>query len=87
MTKTDADLWQFPCDFVFKAMTLAIEGIENNVISAIQKHVPGNYTATLKPSSAGKYLSVTVNIYIADKQQLENIYQEVHAIEGVKMLL
>ena len=81
------ELWTFPCNFSFKAMTLAIDGIENTIISAIQKQVPGDYTAKVKPSSAGKYVSVTVKIYLSDKQQLDNIYKEVYAIEGVKMLL
>ena len=87
MTDDKNDLWRFPCDFAFKAMTLAIEGIENNVVGAIQKHVPGDYIATLKQSSGGKYLSVTVNIHLTSLQQLNNIYEEVHAIDGVKMLL
>ena len=87
MSEENKDLWQFPCDFAFKAMTMAIEGIENNVVSAIQKHVPGDYSATLKQSSGGKYLSVTVNIHLTSINQLNNIYKEVHAIEGVKMLL
>jgi len=87
MTSSEKELWSFPCEFAFKAMTVAIDGIENNVISAIQKHVPGDYTAQLKESRGGKYLSVTINLYLTDRQQLDNIYKEVHAIEGVKMLL
>ena len=87
MSDDKKELWKFPCNFAFKAMTLAIDGIESTIISAIQKHAPGDYTATIKPSSAGKYVSVTVNIYLTDKQQLDNIYKEVYAVEGVKMLL
>ena len=80
-------LWQFPCNFTFKAMVMAIEGIENNVISAIQKHAPGDYTANLKESKGGNYLSVTLSIHVTSKEQLDSIYKEVHAVEGVKMLL
>jgi len=87
MTSPKKDPWNFPCQFAFKAMTIAIDGIENNIISAIQKHVPGDYTAQLKESRGGKYLSVTVNVYLTDKQQVDNIYREVHGVEGVKMLL
>ena len=79
--------WEFPCEVAFKAMTDAIEGIDSNVVSAIQKHVPGNYCAILKQSRGGKYLSVTVNIRFTSKQQLDNVYNEVYAVEGVKMLL
>ena len=79
--------WEFPCEVAFKAMTHAIEGIDSNVVSAIQKHVPGDYCAILKQSRGGKYLSVTVNIRFTSKQQLDNVYNEVYAVEGVKMLL
>jgi len=81
------ELWTFPCNFTFKAMTLAIDGIENNVVSAIQKHVPGDYQAVLKASKGGKYFSVSVHIHLTNKQQLDAVYKEVHAVEGVKMLL
>lgn len=87
MSIENKDLWKFPCNFSFKAMTLAIDGVEDNIVSAIQKHAPGNYTAKIKPSAAGKYVSVTVKIYLTNKQQLEKIYKEVYAVEGVKMLL
>ena len=87
MSEQNQDLWKFPCNFSFKAMTQAIDGIEDNVVSAIQIHAPGDYSAKLKPSSGGKYLSVTVNIHITSKEQLDNIYKEVYAVEGVKMLL
>ncbi len=80
-------LWEFPCDFTFKAMTQAIEGIENNIISVIQSHVPGNYHAILRESKGGKYLSVTVKIHLTSKAQLDIIYKDVYAVEGVKMLL
>lgn len=80
-------LWEFPCDFTFKAMTQAIEGIENNIISVIQSHVPGNYHPILRESKNGKYISVTVSIYLTSKSQLDKIYKDVYAVEGVKMLL
>ncbi|MCP3673385.1 MAG: DUF493 family protein [Gammaproteobacteria bacterium] len=81
------ELWTFPCNFTFKAMTLAINGIENNIVSAIQRHVPGDYQAVLKTSKGGKYFSVSVHIHLTNKQQLDAVYKEVHAVEGVKMIL
>ncbi len=87
MSKENQQLWQFPCDFSFKAMVQAIEGIENNVVCAIQKHAPGNYNAILRESRGGKYLSITVNIRLTSKLQLDNIYKDVYAVDGVKMLL
>jgi len=66
---------------------MAIEGIENNIISVIQSHIPGNYHAVLRESKGGKYLSVTVSIHLTNKSQLDNIYKDVYAVDGVKMLL
>jgi uncharacterized protein len=86
-TDSNKELWKFPCNFTFKAMTLAIEGIENNIVSAIQAHAPGNYAPVIKESAAGKYISVTVSIHVTSKEQLDAIYRDVHAINGVKMLL
>ena len=86
-TPNTEELWQFPCQFTFKAMTLAIDGIENNIVSAIQAHAPGNYAPVIKESAGGKYISVTVSIYITSKEQVDAIYRDVHAINGVKMLL
>ena len=81
------DLWQFPCQFTFKAMTEAISGIEDEIVTAIQQHAPGDYTANIRESRGGNYFSVTVSIHVSSKDQLDAIYRDVHALTGVKMLL
>ena len=54
------DLWQFPCQFVFKAMAYSGEGVEDKIVSVIQRFVPGDYCPKLKPSSKGTYTAVSV---------------------------
>ena len=81
------DLWEFPCNMTFKAMTVARDGIENDVIAEIQKQVPGDYSAQIKPSKNGNYYSVSVNIHFESKQQVEAVFKGVHQIDGVKMVL
>lgn len=84
---SEQELWQFPCQFVFKAMAFAVEGVEDEIVSAIQKHIPGDYTPKLNPSKTGKYVAVTVTFTATSKQQLDEIYLSVNALDNVKVCL
>ncbi|MBT8450291.1 MAG: DUF493 family protein YbeD [Gammaproteobacteria bacterium] len=84
---TTEELWQFPCNMTFKAMTVARDGIENEVITEIQRHCPGDYSAQIKPSKNGNYYSVSVNIHFQSKAQVESVYKGVHQLDDVKMVL
>jgi len=83
----EESLWEFPCQFMFKAMAHAVEGVEDEIVGVIQQHVPGDYTPSLNPSRTGKYVSVTVSFTATSKQQLDEIYVAVNAIENVKFCL
>lgn len=80
-------LWQFPCDFAFKAMALAKEGVENEVVTVIQQFVPGDYSPKLRPSKNGKYVSITINFTATSRQQLDAIYVAVNQLDSVKVCL
>lgn len=81
------ELWQFPCEFLFKAMAVANQNIEDDIVSVIQRHVPGDYAPNIKPSKKGNYVSVSVSFIATSKQQLDTIYSEVNALEHVKFCL
>lgn len=81
------ELWQFPCQFMFKAMAVAKNGIEDEIIAVIQQHIPGDYTPKLNPSRSGTYVAVSVTFVATSKQQLDDIYLAVNAIEDVKFCL
>ncbi len=81
------ELWQFPCEFLFKAMAYAKEGVEDEIVAVIQKFVPGDYIPKLNPSSKGTYVSVSVSFIASSKQQLDEIYQAVNELENVKVCL
>lgn len=83
----EESLWEFPCDFMFKAMANAVEGVEDEIVAVIQERIPGDYTPSLNPSKTGKYVSVTVNFTATSKEQLDDIYMAVNAIENVKFCL
>ena len=87
MTDSNDELWNFPCDFPIKIMGVAGEQLLIDVLVVIQKHAPGDYSPDVKPSKTGKYHSITVNLYAESKAQLDTIYQELHLLELVKVIL
>ncbi|PIP80170.1 MAG: hypothetical protein COW84_06700 [Gammaproteobacteria bacterium CG22_combo_CG10-13_8_21_14_all_40_8] len=87
MSDSSDELWNFPCDFPIKVMGIAHEQLLIEVLLVIQKHAPGDYVPEVKPSKTGKFHSITVNFTAHSKQQLDAIYQELHALELVKVIL
>ena len=80
---------QFPCDFPVKAMGLTSDTLHGTVMDIVRKHAPETDDAALKtrPSSNGKYISVTVTIRATSQEQLDAIYMDLTACEHVLMAL
>jgi putative lipoic acid-binding regulatory protein len=59
------------------------------VVEVVRKHVPdlGQQSSTAHPSSAGKYLAVTVTFTARSQAQLDDIYRELSQDPRVRMLL
>ena len=81
------ELWDFPCHIVFKAMALNRALIEENIVTAIQSVLPGDYTADVRPSKKGNYVSVSVRLHLENKDQVEAVYKAVRSVPDVKMCL
>lgn len=88
MQKTQLDqLLEFPCDFPYKVMGLAHAELPDKVIAVVQKHIPGDYAPTVKPSSKGNYHSVSIMVRAENIEQIETLYKELAEIDIVKMVL
>lgn len=87
LNEHNPDLWEFPCQFLFKAMAHAKPGVEEAIVSVIQQHVPGDYSPKVNPSKNGNYVSVSVTFTASSKEQLDEIYIAVNQIEHVKFCL
>ncbi|SDJ05529.1 MULTISPECIES: DUF493 family protein YbeD [Ferrimonas] len=85
-TKFD-ELLEFPCHFPFKVIGHASEQLPDQVVAVVQAHAPGDYHPTVRPSSKGSYHAVTINITATSKEQLETLYTELGAIDGVIRVL
>ena len=52
------ELLEFPTPFTYKVMGQALPELVDQVVEVVQRHAPGDYTPTVKPSSKGNYHSV-----------------------------
>lgn len=80
---------EFPCNFPVKAMGLAGTDFDLLVMEIVGRHAGPlrEGAVSSRPSSNGKYVSVTVVIQAQSKQQLDAIYNELTAHERVLMAL
>jgi putative lipoic acid-binding regulatory protein len=80
---------EFPCTFPIKAMGLSDTDFDLLVVEIVSRHTGplSEGAVTLRPSSNGKYVSVTVTIHAESKQQLDAVYRELTAHERVLMAL
>ncbi|WP_076416778.1 DUF493 family protein YbeD [Shewanella sp. UCD-KL12] len=85
-TKFD-ELMEFPNSFPFKVVGDASDELADKVVAVAQKHVPGDYAPLTKVSSKGTYYSITIRITVQSKEQVETLYTELAAIDGVKRVL
>ena len=81
------ELLEFPCSFTYKVMGHAKPELVDQVVEVIQRHAPGDYTPSVKPSSKGNYHSVSVTINATHIEQVETLYKELGKLELVRMVL
>jgi putative lipoic acid-binding regulatory protein len=85
-TKFD-ELLEFPTVLNFKVMGVASDDLPDIVISELQKHAPGDYSPTIKPSSKGNYHSLSIAVTVTSKDHIETIYKTLTALEQVRYVL
>lgn len=83
------DIWEFPCQHDIKVLGLSHHPLVDVVIEVVSLHVGSFDSSTIrtKPSSSGKYLSVTATVRFDTKEQLEALYQALHARDEVTQTL
>lgn len=84
-------LLEFPCRFPIKAMGRADGNFDAVVVQIIRRHAElwadEEQPVASNPSSAGKYISVTVVIEATSQAQLDAIYQDLTESPDVLMAL
>jgi uncharacterized protein len=78
-------LLEFPCIFPIKTMGRADADIAGVVVEIVRRYAPGldETHVTLRPSSGGKWVAVTLTIEATSKAQLDAIYSDLTAHEHI----
>ncbi len=82
-------LLQFPCDFPIKIMGQATDEFRSLALGIVCRHF-GQLPAERieeRPSSGGRYLSLTCTVRADSKAQLDAVYQELTSCRQVLVAL
>ncbi len=79
----------FPCEFVIKVFGLASDEFKNNILTLVRKHQPNLSEDAIqnRPSKDGKYVALSITVYVASQEQLDTIYRELSTNPHVLMAL
>lgn len=82
-------LLEFPTDFPLKIMGERHDDFAQEVVAVVLRHAPDFEPASLemRPSSAGRYTSVTATIRATSRVQLDALYRELSSHPMVKVVL
>jgi putative lipoic acid-binding regulatory protein len=84
-TEAEETLCEFPCDFPIKAMGPAHADLQAVLAEILARHGArlAEEPMTLRPSSGGRWVSVTARVRAESKAQLDAIYRDLTAHEMV----
>ena len=80
---------EFPCTFPIKILGAHAEDFHELVREIVLRHVSALDAGAIahRPSSGGKYVSVTITIEAQSREQLDAIYRELSAHQQILMVL
>jgi putative lipoic acid-binding regulatory protein len=83
------DIFKFPCDYPIKVFGLNQPDLIDTVSNIVERYVGKLYSnqITLKNSSKGKYVSVTIRIIATSRKQLDSINEDLQNCPLVSYLL
>ena len=75
----------YPTHYTFKAMGLAGPGLKARILGHVSAVLgPLDESAlTVRPSSAGKYESVSVHVYLKSEDERRRIYEAFHGDKSI----
>jgi len=77
----------FPCRYPVKVMIES--GARSAVLDVVARHVESSSTGDIRtrPSRTGRYESITVDVDVQTRHQLEALYADLQCLDAVKMML
>lgn len=83
------ELWEFPMHYPLKIMGEAQHPMREIIANILLRRVPGFDPGEMseRPSSGGKYVSISVTVYVTHKEQINGMYADFAACEQIRMVL
>jgi putative lipoic acid-binding regulatory protein len=85
----EQSLIEYPCDFPIKVMGQNVPGFAEALVSVALQFDPSFDSSRLerRPSKAGNYLGLTLNIRATSREQLDELYRTLSTHPMVKVVL
>ena len=82
-------LIEYPCDFPIKVMGEQVDGFVDAMLVIVRNFDPewNDSRLTQRPSSAGKYLGLTLTVRATSREQLDDLYRTLSTHPMVKVVL
>jgi len=82
-------LIEYPSDFPIKIMVIMQDTFAQTMVDVVQRHDPDFHAGkmSMRPSSKGNYLALTVTVRATSREQLDNLYRELSSHAMVKVVL
>lgn len=87
LTGNLSELLSFPCYYPLKVIGLDVPEFELQTMAIIQQICPGDYQPASHLSRTGRYRSLNLQVQIQNKEQLEQLYQQLSRIPQIRTLL
>ena len=86
----EESLITYPSPFPIKVMGARVDGFVEAIVAVVKNFDPGfdeTTSVSLRDSSGGKYLGVTVTITATSREQLDELYRTLTTHPMVKVVL
>jgi putative lipoic acid-binding regulatory protein len=89
MIEPTESLIEYPSEFPIKVMGLMHDQFAQTIVEVVTQHDPDFHAGKveMRPSSAGKYLALTVTVRATSREQLDNLYRALSSHPMVKYVL
>lgn len=86
---TDESPLKFPCEFTIKVFGEMANDYEQTILELIRPLAPSLSSGAIQSrvSENGKYLSLSITLYVESREQLDNIYRALTSSPKVLMAL
>ncbi len=85
----EESLIEYPSDFPIKVVGITHDAFAETIVAMVIEHDPEFHAGKveMRPSTQGKYLSLTLTVRATSRAQLDNIYRALSTHEMVKFVL